>query len=220
MSNRKHFNKGVVFGSLLKPAATKTTTGGTDYLSVQLQAANDLHGNIRVWGKLWGTAAIEEFKSAVKPGMKVRMEGFLQQYVGNEGLVTNFNFFAWRRCPEKDLLDLRAVFVIVAKATAAVPAQGDRPDELLVALELLLQSETKGRVEKETFTFYADPKLLGDGSDLVGKTVSLSGVMQQSEDYFGNFGPTRPMIKEIKVVDEFVKEKGEPKPGADDEVPF
>lgn len=52
---RRHFNKATVYGSLLKtPELKETEETGKKYASFQIQCANDLHGNVRVYGKIWG----------------------------------------------------------------------------------------------------------------------------------------------------------------------
>lgn len=223
---RRHFNKATVFGSLLKkPELLTTEQSGKEYASFQVQCPNDLHGNVRTYGKIWGEKAAA-FCGAVKAGEKLRLEGVLQQYTNDqEQLVTNFVFFNWSPCTQKQAKELRAVFILVGEVTGVSEASSDEEgrhrDQWEVEL-LFEQEETEERqARSETFLFLAEKAgSLGISEELIGKTVQISGALEQPEDYFGNKKPTRPMIKEIKVVSDFIQEKGAGGMEGDGEVPF
>lgn len=221
---RKHFNRATVYGSLLKTPEILYTQAGKEYCSFLLQCPNDLHGNVRVYGKIWGDRATQ-FVGEAKAGTKLRLEGVLQQYQNEEDqTITNFVFFNWRPCTEKESRELRAVFILVGRVESVDPAAGEEgadPVHWEVALGFEQEATEERQARAETYFFRAE-KLgaLGISEALEEKTVQLSGVLEQPEDYFGNKQPTRPMIKELKIVSEELERKGTAKVEGDDEVPF
>lgn len=221
---RRHFNKATVYGSLLKtPELKETEETGKKYASFQIQCANDLHGNVRVYGKIWGDRAVS-FVGAVKAGDKIRLEGVLQQYKNDqEQLVTNFVFFNWEPCTEKQAKELRAVFIMVGEVTGLTEASSDEEgrhsDQWEVEVLFEQEATEERQARSETFLFRME-KGEGQAPELIGETVQLAGVLEQPADYFGNTKPTRPMIKEIRAVSAFIQEKGDRGMEGDGEVPF
>lgn len=211
---RRHFNKATVYGSLLQAPDLKYTPNGKEYLSFQLQCPNDLHGNVRVYGKLWGDH-LGSVAQQMRPGEKIRMEGVLQQYEREEEkkIITNFNFFSWRPCAKKEEGELRAVFVLVVEVDqveAVSSVEGGPIDEWELLVMFEQEATDKRSARSEPLLLHAERSVFGsiDPESLSGQMVQISGVLEQPEDYFGNnTKPTRPMIKEIKVVSATLQEK-------------
>lgn len=224
---RKHFNKATVYGSLLQAPDLKYTPNGKGYLSLQLQCPNDLHGNVRVYGKLWGDN-LEPLLQQMTPGNKIRMEGVLQQYEreDDQKIITNFNFFSWRPCVKKEEGELRAVFVLVVEVNevAAVSSvEGGPIDEWELLVMFEQEATDKRQARSELLLLHAEKSIFGsiDPENLQGALVQISGVLEQPEDYFGNTTKaTRPMIKEMKVVSALIQEKGAAGMEGGAEVPF
>lgn len=218
---RKHFNKAIVFGSVLATPEIKYNQNGKPFTSFQLQCPNDLHGNVRPYGKIWGDRA-ENFVEEISAGDKIRLDGNLQQYTktseeGPEEVMSNFTFFSWRPCTEKEAKELRAVFVLVGEVVAIDTVKEEETEYLAVSVSIYREPTEDREEREEIYLLYAE---LGKGIPVLlpGVTVNISGVMEQAENYFGQGGKMRPVIKELKVIPAMVQQRAGH--DMDDEVPF
>lgn len=208
------FNKGVVFASVLKKPVRKQTDGGSVYASIQLQCPNALHGDVRVWGKLWGDQ-VSEALLHMSAGDKIRLEGVVQQYDGKHGRVTNFSFWAYRDCLENEIEDLRAVYIVVGDVVAidSLAAKEEIPEMICLTIRYQSGKEGESQYDPERYQFLLDAtdsiaQMLTE--DLIGKRVKVSGVLRQIKDYFEDEIAIVAALKQIKVL----------WPKADGDIPF
>ncbi|NOZ67979.1 MAG: transposase [Deferribacteres bacterium] len=86
-----HFNKGVVFGKLAG-LERKKSEGGKPYIQIYLECPNDLHGDAKVYGRMWGEDRVNAFMAGLNRdgkllmGTGLRLEGFFSQYDAEDGL--------------------------------------------------------------------------------------------------------------------------------------
>jgi hypothetical protein len=115
MSERKsvqYFNRGVVWGRVSGIKHDKAEGTGTPFLAITIETPNELYGNIRTYGRLWGRDKIAAFEDHHKkhPGEAYRFEGFFDQYEKGDERYSNYTFFQWQHLP--DGFEYRAAFVL------------------------------------------------------------------------------------------------------------
>lgn len=188
----KHFNKGVVWGRV---ADTKrdTSEGGTLYLSITMETPNELYGNVKTYGRLWGDEKIAAFEDHLKknPGATYRFEGFFSQYTKKDARYSNYTFFQWQQVSGAEF---RAAFVLTGVVQYV---SGD-----LLGLHLVREGTNGRKDTEEDFEVYAHDlqKLAGVQE---GDTVTVKGVLRykDTEDYYGGApeGPVRPYCMDVKL---------------------
>jgi len=203
----KHFNLGNVWGRV-SDANLKYTETGTPYLAIQVECGNELHGNIRTYGRLWGQVKIDSFLDYYKqhPGSAYRFKGFFSQYDKEEGVrYSNYTFFAWEPFTGSEF---RAAFILTGEVTAVEKAGGEGK------LSLHLERPGSGDYPdvEEDFEVYTPNAQQLDGIS-EGNVVQVKGLLcyKEQEDYFGGTpenNVVRPYVKgDIKVIENEKKEE-------------
>lgn len=194
----KHFNAGFVWGRIAK-VKKQYSHSGTPYLTIEIECQNELFGNIRTYGRLWGEEKIDAFMDYHKqhPGAAYRLQGFFSQYDKEEGTrYSNYTFFSWQPVEGKEF---RATFVLTGEVTAA-----EKTPDNDGKLYLSLTREGSGDYKdiNEDFEVYTLEPQKVDGLNH-GDLVQVKGVLRykEAEDYFGaaSSGPVRPYVMEMKV---------------------
>ena len=178
-------------------AGCKKKYSGRDtvYLQIQIECPNELFGNVRTYGRLWGEEKVSAFLDYHKkhPGQVYRFKGFFSQYDKEEGLrFSNYTFTSWQpmNCNE-----FRAAFVLTGEVTS-VSVEG--PDGK-ICLHLLREGQGDYKDIEEDFEVYAltAQEIVGINK---GQVIQVKGVMRarEPEDYFGvPSGKIKPYVKEI-----------------------
>lgn len=113
----KHFNQGNVWGRIAG-FKEKETERKTPYLTLQIECSNELYGDVKAYGRLYGRDKIEALLTYHKkhPGAAYRFIGFFTQYDQSEGKrVSNYTFFNW--LPFNGM-EFRSAFILVGAVTA------------------------------------------------------------------------------------------------------
>lgn len=194
----KHFNAGFVWGRVAK-AKKEFSHSGTPYLTIEAECPNEIFGNIRTYGRLWGEDKIDAFLDYHKkhPGAAYKFQGFFSQYDKDEGTrYSNYTFFAWQPVEGKEF---RATFVLTGAVTGAEKTP-DNDGKLYLSLTREGSGDYKDINEDfEVYTF--EPQKI-DGLN-EGDLVQIKGVLRykEAEDYFGasSSGSVRPYVMEMKV---------------------
>lgn len=196
----KHFNMGNVWGRVIGEMKRETSELNKEYLIIQIECPNELYGNVRAYGRLWGTDRIDAFLDHFKknPGGSYRFRGFFSQYDKEEGVrYSNYTFFSWEAVAGKEF---RATFVLTGDVTAVKTLEIENEGKI----HLYLYREGKGDYKdiEESFEVYTL-----NAQDIAGlyegDTIEVSGLLRakEPEDYFGR---TNSLIKpyimgEIKI---------------------
>lgn len=201
MGNIKHFNKGVVFGRLsdLKEK-TSDSENKTKYLQINLECPNELHGDTKIYGRLWGDERIDVLLKTLNQngklmkGTALRLEGFFGQYDDSEGRrLNNYSFFKWKHINSSEF---RAAFILTGEIKEAYILNGEGCIHLHI-----VRPGAKNKDLEEDFILFTEDE--GDISDLKqGQTVHLKGVLSEKgqEDYFGGTsGIFKAYVKEMKI---------------------
>jgi hypothetical protein len=185
----KHFNLGNVWGRVAKVTREKSSEG-TPYLSIQVECANTIYGNVRTYGRLWKN--IDAFFDYYKknPGSAYRFRGFFSQYDKSEGQrYSNYTFYSWEVFTGEEF---RASFILIGEIDSVEEEK----------LSLVLSRE--GSEEEEHFEVYSlNRQDLSGISE--GDCVKLKGLLRykEAEDFFGDtsaHGTVKPYIMEIEQV--------------------
>ena len=188
---KKHFNLGNVWGRVGGTKAEESTEG-KPYLSIQVECPNDLFGNIKTYGRLWGKEKIDAFMDHYKknPGTAYRFRGFFSQYDKEEGLrLSNYTFYSW------DVFngaEFRASFVLVG----LVAAIEEKKEEGMICLSL----SREGAAEEEFVVYTLTLQDLAGISE--GDVIEVKGVLRykEPEDFFGasSHGTVKPYVMESR----------------------
>lgn len=190
----------------------KPSTGGVPYLQVHLEVPNTLHGDCKVYGRVWGKERIAQLQDELKKdgkfiaGTPIRLEGFFNQYDGEEGKrYNNFTFHKWDFNTAEEY---RATFILVGEVKDAYVEDG----EGVIALHIC-RSGGKGKKDiEEDFILYTDNKdLINDLHE--GQTIKAKGLIAEKgkEDYFGDSsGVFRAYVKELQILEQIADPAGEP----------
>ena len=191
----KHFNMGNVWGRV---AGIKLEKSNNDkpYLAIQLECGNELHGNVKTYGRLWGQDKIDAFLDYFKknPGTAFRFKGFFSQYDKEEGLrYSNYTFFSWLPYEGKEF---RSSFILVGELTAIEKINGEGK------LHLHLNRECQGNYKdiEEDFEVYTFNSQDIDGIE-EGALIEVAGFLRakEPEDAFGRAsGAIKPYVMEIR----------------------
>ncbi|MDP2167951.1 MAG: hypothetical protein Q8J64_06445 [Thermodesulfovibrionales bacterium] len=200
----KHFNLGNVWGRVASVELKKSEGKGTPYIQIQVECPNDLHGNIKTYGRLWGQGKIDAFMDFHKkhPGSAFRFRGFFSQYDGEEGMrLSNYTFFEWAASEAKEF---RATFILKGEVTGTESPRGE--GKLL--LHLVREGQNGHADTIEDFVVYTATAEELDGIE-AGQIVEVKGVIRPKdrEDYFGDTrSPIKPYLKELKILTETAEE--------------
>ncbi len=224
MGTPVHFNKGVAWAKVI--SATEDKMHDKNFpddpekkivcCNLQMSCINDF-GRVNFFGKIMQEAAAKRFLAEGNAGKTLRLEGVFSQYKDRGGLIkSNYNFFDWDPCPKKDLLDLRAVFILVGRVDDIRFNQDGEP-------VIVLTTETiKGaRTYKNTFNLAID-----DGREeefRAGEVYRVKGALRPIEDGFGDTIAIRPLILEFGKAEkapEGVPAPAASSPGDDGEIPW
>lgn len=196
----KHFNMANVWGRPTGDMKRTFSDGGKEYLIIQVECPNELYGNVKAYGRLWGTEKIDAFLDFFKknPGATYRFRGMFSQYDKEEGVrYSNFTFFSWEEVKGKEF---RAAFVLTGEVTAVKLL--DDEGEHKIYLHLFREGTGGYKDIEEDFEIYT---LNGDviAGVQAGDTIEAGGLLRakEPEDYLGR---QRTAIKpyvmgEIKV---------------------
>lgn len=214
----KHFNMGNVWGRVAKVELEHSEGKGTPYLSIQVECGNELYGNVKTYGRLWGQkedmSKIDAFMDYYKknPGSAYRFKGFFSQYDKDENRrYSNYTFFAWEAVNGKEY---RAAFILVGEVTAIEKEtpQGQQTAETAIHLHLVREGQGSYKDNEEDFVVYAfTPRELDGIED--GDTIECAGLLRarEPEDDFGRqTGRIMPFAMEIK------KRQNQDAPGEDE----
>jgi len=193
----KHFNSGNVWGRVANCKLQKSDQG-TPYLQIQFECSNELFGNIKTYGRLWGQDKIDAFIDYFKkhPGQSFRFKGFFSQYDKEEGQrYSNYTFFEWQPVDGKEF---RAAFVLTGEVTAVEEVNGEGK----IYLHLLREGRGEYRDIEEDFEVYTlnVQEIAGINE---GDILQVKGVMRakEPEDYFGMpSGEIKPYVSELKLM--------------------
>lgn len=196
----KHFNAGHVWGRVSKVKEERSNSG-TPYLSIELECPNEMFGNVKTYGRLWGQEKIEAFMAFHKqhPGSAYHFQGFFSQFDKDEGKrYSNYTFFSWQQIEGKEF---RAAFVLTGEVNATeTTADGDGK----LSLHLVREGQGSYKDIEEDFEVYAlNAQQVTSLPDWT--MVQVKGVLRykEAEDYFGgtSSGPVRPYVMELKVIE-------------------
>ncbi len=198
--SEKHFNKGVIFGRLVG-VEKKTSEGGRKYLQLQFECPNMVHGDAKVFGRMWGEERIEPFLKELKDergvlmmGAKLKMEGFYNQYDGDGQRLSSYTLYKWAFYEGNEF---RATFIL--RGVVEDVYENDEGEGVL-HLHLSRPGNNEQTVEEDFLLYAEDPQILAGVSP--GQTVHVKGVIaeQGEEDYFGETsGVFKPYIKVIEI---------------------
>jgi hypothetical protein len=191
---------GNVWGRPIGEMKREKSEGGKEYLIIQIECPNELYGNVRAYGRLWGTAKIDAFLDFFKknPGSSYRFRGMFSQYDKEEGTrYSNFTFYAWEAISGKEF---RASFVLTGEVTAVKTLDIENEGEIY--LHLFREGQGDYRDIEEDFEIYTL-----NAQDIAGlhegDTIEVSGLLRakEPEDYFGKpNGSIKPYVMgEIKI---------------------
>ncbi|MBC8412051.1 hypothetical protein H8E50_00085 [bacterium] len=196
---KDHRNIAVVFGRLVE-FEEKTSVGKKKYLQVQIECPNDIHGNVKIYGRIWHKPKIDSLLAELKnrgelwKGITLRFDGFMEQYSKEGQIKTNFTFYHWR--PYKGD-ELRAAFTLRGEVKQVMPIS-DGDHEVLLYINRPAGGDYMQ--EEELVLFSED-----DAGIAPLTTVKIKGVIahQGEEDYFGeSSGVFKPYILKVEEQDE------------------
>ncbi len=190
----KHFNLGNVWGRVASCKKEKSTRD-TVYLQIQVECPNELFGNVKTYGRIWGKDKVEAFLDFHKkhPGQAYRFKGFFSQYDKEEGQrYSNFTFTNWQPI---DGSEFRAAFILTGEITSL----STEAPEGKICLHLIREGQGDYRDIEEDFEVYTlnEQEIAGLQE---GQVVQVKGLMRarEPEDYFGcPSGKIKPYLKEI-----------------------
>lgn len=189
----KHFNAGNVWGRVAEVEKKYSEGAGTPYAAITIEAPNEMYGNIKTYGRLWGRDKVDAFIDHHKknPGAAYRFQGFFSQYEKDDTVRSNFTFFSWQAIDTKEF---RATFVLVGEVEEI---DGDR-----IGLYLSRPGMNGREDTEEHLVAYALNRKDLQGIE-VGETVEVKGVLRyrEAEDYFGGApeGKVLPYFMALKV---------------------
>lgn len=189
----KHFNAGNVWGRLAEVEKKYSEGQGTPYAAITIEAPNEMYGNIKTYGRLWGRDKVDAFIDHHKknPGAAYRFQGFFSQYEKDDTIRSNFTFFSWTPIDTKEF---RCTFVLVGEVEEI---DGDK-----LGLYLLRPGMNDRKDTEEHLVVHALNRKDLQGIE-VGETVEVKGVLRyrEAEDYFGGApeGKVLPYFMALKV---------------------
>lgn len=196
----KHFNQGTCWGKISKIKLEKSEKK-TPYLSLEIECGNEIFGNIRTFGRLWGQDRIDALFDYYKkhPGAAYKLKGFFSQYSKNDNRYSNFTFFSWQPF---EGTEFRAAFVLKGLVTAI---EGDK-------ICLHIEREGSGNyadIEEDFELHVLNQQDIAGINE--GDVVQCKGAIRyhEGEDYFGGSpsGKILPYIMELKKLTNEIKEE-------------
>lgn len=197
----KHYNAGHVWGRIAG-IVDKYSGEGTPYLAITVECPNDMFGNVKTYGRLWGQEKIDRFQADIKanPGAMWKLQGFFSQYDKGADRLSNYTFFTWQIATAKEL---RAAFVLVGEVVRTEKADEGGLIYLFISREGSGQYE--GKSIDEDFQVYMLNAQEVDGLH-PESIIKVKGVLRyrEAEDYFGDLpeGKVRPYVMDMKVLRE------------------
>ena len=194
----KHFNLGNVWGRVSGCKLQKSEQK-TPYLQIQIECSNELYGNVKTYGRLWGQEKIDAFIDHYKkhPGHAYRFKGFFSQYDKEEGQrYSNYTFFEWHAVEGKEF---RAAFVLTGEVTAVEKVESEGK----IHIHLIREGSGNYPDVEEDFEVYTMNSQEISGIE-VGSLIQVKGMMRarDPEDYFGMpSGAIKPYVSEMKVIE-------------------
>jgi hypothetical protein len=194
----KHYNSGHVWGRVAAAEEKAAEVTGTPYLAITLECPNEMFGNIKTYGRLWGRKKVERFMAYHKdhPGMAYHFQGFFSQYEKDNQPLWNYTFFQWTPFTSSEF---RVAFILVGEIVRTVKTDADG------IIFLYLEREGTGDREpvKEDFQIFTLNAQEVDGLE-PGMIIKAKGVLRykEAEDFFGDTpeGKVRPYIMELKTL--------------------
>lgn len=178
----KHFNMANVWGRATGEMEIKTTDNGKEYIIIRVEAPNELFGNVKAYGRLWGTEKIAAFLDHFKknPGGTYRFRGMFSQYDKEEGVrYSNFTFFSWEEVKGKEF---RATFSLTGQVSAVASIEG----EGIIYLHLFRAGQAGYKDTEEDFVIYTlNNDVIAGITE--GDTIEVGGLLRakEPEDYLG-----------------------------------
>jgi len=190
----KHFNLGNVWGRVAG-VKRETSSHKAPYLAITLECPNELFGNVKTYGRLWGEQRIEDFLGHFKahPGQTYRFRGFFSQYTKRDRVYSNYTFFSWEPVEGKEY---RASFVLVGEVTHT---SSDGQDGVLC---LHVVREGKNGHDDVEEDFEVRTLNTQDVHGLDGDIVEAAGMLRarEPEDIYGRrSGDIKPYAMDVKV---------------------
>jgi hypothetical protein len=202
----KHYNAGHVWGRISHFKETKTKRGkGVPYLRLQIECANELYGNVKAYGKMFGkdrfTALLDHYKK--HPGSAYRFRGFFSQYDDDEGRrLSNYTFFEWNPFEGSEY---RASFILAGQ----VEATGKKDGEGTLVLNVVRKGQGGYSDIDEEFTVWTfNAQEVAEISE--GDRVHVKGLLRarEGEDMFGEMSSNiKPYVMEMRVNDKETEEE-------------
>ncbi len=194
-----HFNKGFVFGRLagLKQKISKKKV---KYLSIYAQCPNNLHGDAKAYGNLWGNDKVDAFMDSMKKDGKLLMGnaaeliGFFKQYDHKGKRLNNYHFYGAQPYEGNEY---RAIFILAGEIVHIF----EQGDEGCIHLHISRRGEKGETVEEDFQLFTEDKSMIKELRP--GQTAKLKGLISEKgeADYFGDrSGIFKPYVKEIKIL--------------------
>lgn len=193
----KSFNLGNVWGRVAG-VQKKKTDNEQEYLRIQVECANELYGNVKAFGRLWGKEKIEAFIDHFKkhPGATYRFKGFFSQYDDREGRrLSNFTFFDWMPF---EGTEFRASFVL---SGTIMDTHQDEESEVTISIHLSREGKDGYKDTEEEFKVYAFTASEASGVK-AGDFIQVKGLLRarEPEDYFGMpSGAIKAYAMEIRI---------------------
>lgn len=191
-----HFNLGNVWGSVSE-ITKKKTISGKPYLQIEIECPNELYGNVKTYGRLYGEQKVGAFIDFHKshPGQAYRFKGFFSQYDKEEGKrYSNYTFFSWQPIETREF---RAAFVLTGEVTA-IATEGE---EGKICMHLLRKGQGSYQDIEEDFEVYTINKQEVAGIQ-DGQVIQAKGMLRakEPEDCFGMpSGKIRPYVMEMRL---------------------
>lgn len=192
----KHFNMGNVWGKVAG-FTEEISDNDKPYLAIQIECPNELYGNIKTYGRLWGRDKVDAFLDYHKknPGTVYKFQGFFSQYDKEEGRrYSNFTFYSWSPVSGKEF---RAAFVLTGEVTAAEKINGEGK----IYLHLIREGQGTYKDIEEDFEIYTLNAQEVDGIKQ-GDLIETAGMLRtrEPEDFFGRpSSAIKPYIKEMTI---------------------
>jgi hypothetical protein len=194
----KHFNRGFVWGRVVS-LKKEYSRGGTPYLAIQVECPNEMHGDIKTYGRLWNEEKINAFLDYQKahPGQAYRFQGYFSQYDKDEGLrYSNYTFISWVPVDHKEF---RATFILLGEITATEAKDGEGK----LYIHLLREGGEGYKDIEEDFEVYF-PNTQDISGIEEGSLIKVKGLLmrREPEDYFGDSSssPVKAYVKEHKII--------------------
>lgn len=192
MADRKHFNKGVVYGRVAEVKEEKTREKEKFYISFQVIINSPRSGSLRAFCRMYGDRAEEFLKYYKKnPRAPYRLQGIFSQYKKDEDFLSNFTIHEWEERAGED----RAFFVLRAEVKSVTSTRG-HGQRIIMEYQPL-------RGEKEEL------ELLAPGESMLeeaqeGQFLEVKGLLRQEtlDDFYETGeGPVRAYLEHLKVLD-------------------